>query len=115
MRASIVCTLAFIATAASAPALAQGLPSSNLNSINDSLAAQGQARAFQQQQISDFNTLRMESQRNVMFQPQGTYTAPVILRRGRGFNTAGPRHNGGVRAGRAGMNSSLGRGICVGC
>ena len=115
MRASIVCTLAFIVTAASAPALAQGLPSSNLNSINNSLAGMAQTNAFQQQQTSNFNTLRMEGQRDVMFQPQDTYTAPVILRRGHGFNTAGPRHNGGVRSGRTSTDAVLDRGICVGC
>jgi hypothetical protein len=46
MRATFLGSLALLGLAA--PALAQGLPSSNLNSINDSLAAQGQARAFQQ-------------------------------------------------------------------
>ena len=115
MRASTVCTLAFIVTAASAPAVAQGLPSSNLNSINNSLAGMAQTNAFQQQQTSNFNMLRMEGQRNVQFQSEDNYGAPDILRRGRGFNMTGPHHTRGVRAGRAGMNSSLGRGICVGC
>src|SRR3978361_1244276 len=103
MRTSIVCTLAFIAAAASTPALAQGLPSSNLNSINNSLAGMAQTNAFQQQQTSNFNTLRMEGQRNVQFQSEDNYGAPVILRRGRGFNMTGPHHTRGVRAGRAGM------------
>jgi hypothetical protein len=115
VRTSILFAAAVLTLAASAPVSAQGLPSSNLNSINNSLAGMAQSNAFQQQQISNFNTLRMESQRNVQFQPEDTYTAPLILRRGRGFNTAGPRHNGGVRAGRTGTDAVLDRGICVGC
>src|SRR4051794_14651652 len=108
MRASIVCTLAFIATAASAPAVAQGLPSSNLNSINNSLAGMAQTNAFQQQQTSNFNTLRMEGQRDVMFQPQDAYAGPIIGRRG--FrSSAGRAHI------RAGSGRTLNTGICTGC
>ena len=66
MRASIVCTLAFIATAATAPAFAQGLPSSNLNSINNSLAEQGEMRSLQQQETTNFNQSLMQSERNQM-------------------------------------------------
>jgi hypothetical protein len=114
MRASVLSLSAFL-VAVSAPALSQGLPSSNLNSINNSLAAMGQANAFQQQQTTNFNTLRMEGQRNVLFEPQDGSVAPVILRHGRGFGPAGPRHNGGVRAGRTGIDPGLDRGICIGC
>ncbi|KAB1073191.1 hypothetical protein [Methylobacterium planeticum] len=114
MRASIL-SLAACLVAVTAPALSQGLPSANLNSINNSLAAMGQASAFQQQQTSNFNTLRMDGQRNVQFQPQDGYAAPVILRQGRGFGASGPRHNGGVRAGRTGVDTGLDRGICIGC
>jgi hypothetical protein len=114
MRASILSCLPIL-VGMSAPALAQGLPSANLNSINDSLAAMGQANAVRQQQITNVDTLRMDAQRNVLFQPQDGAAALVILRNGRGFGPAGPRHNGGVRAGRTGIDPGLDRGICIGC
>jgi hypothetical protein len=108
MRASIPVTFAVLVITASVPALAQGLPSSNLNSINNSLAAMGQANAFQQQQTSNFNTLRMEGQRNVQFQPQDAYAGPIIGRRG--FrSSAGRAHI------RAGSGRTLNTGICTGC
>ncbi|WP_336490647.1 hypothetical protein [Methylobacterium nigriterrae] len=115
MRASVLWTSAVLLTA-SVPALGQGFPSSNINSINNSLAFQGEMRALQQQQTTNFNTLNMQGQRNVLFQPQGDYySAPAILPRGRGFGPAGPRHTGGVRTGRTGFDRSLDAGICVGC
>jgi hypothetical protein len=102
MRTTFLGSLALLGLAA--PALAQGLPSSNLNSINDSLAAQGQARAFQQQQTSDFNTLRMQNHRIGQSQPDAGLYGPVLPRRGayRGVR-------GSVRAG-GGATS-----ICQGC
>ena len=62
------------------PALAQGLPSSNLNGINDSLAQQSQARALRQQQTTQTNQLRMQIQRNEMLRPLPA-PAPVIVPR----------------------------------
>ncbi|GJE46028.1 hypothetical protein [Methylobacterium soli] len=104
MRATFLGCLALLGLAA--PALAQGLPSSNLNSINDSLAAQGQARAFQQQQTSDFNTLRMQNQRGVQFQPDPGVYGPIHGRRGSHHGAGG---RGSIRAG-GGTT-----GICQGC
>lgn len=104
MRATFLGSLALLGLAA--PALAQGLPSSNLNSINDSLAAQGQARAFQQQQTSDFNTLRMQNQRSVQVQPDPGVYGPVRSRRG---SHSGAGGRGSVRAGGSATS------ICQGC
>ncbi|GEP03130.1 hypothetical protein [Methylobacterium oxalidis] len=113
MRASIPCLLALLALAA--PAHAQGLPSSNLNSINDALAGQAQFRSLQQQQQADVTALRMDAQRNVLFRPGTDYAAPIVLRRGRGFSPSGPHHTGGIRSGRTRLDRSLDAGICVGC
>ncbi|AWN41398.1 hypothetical protein [Methylobacterium durans] len=115
MRASIPSLLALLALATSLPAHAQGLPSSNLNSINDALAGQAQIRSLQQQQQSDASALRMDLQRNVQFRPGASYAAPVILRRGHGFGPSGPHHTGGIRTGRTRLDRSLDAGICVGC
>ncbi|KAB1073763.1 hypothetical protein [Methylobacterium planeticum] len=104
MRATSLSGLALLGLAA--PVLAQGLPSSNLNSINDSLAAQGQARSFQQQQTTDFNTLRMLNQRDAQAQPVPGLYAPVVPRRGTHQGTGG---RGSIRAGGAGTS------ICSGC
>ncbi|MDR7039884.1 hypothetical protein J2X36_004662 [Methylobacterium sp. BE186] len=115
MRASPLYLLAALALAHALPAQAQGLPSSNLNSINDALAGQAQIRSLQQQQQADRSALRMDMQRNVLFRPDAGYTAPVILRRGHGFGASGPHHTGGIRSGRTRLDRSLDTGICVGC
>jgi hypothetical protein len=52
-----------VASAATVPAFAQ---SSNLNSINNSLAEQGEMRALQQQQTTNFDQSLMQSERNQM-------------------------------------------------
>jgi F0F1-type ATP synthase membrane subunit c/vacuolar-type H+-ATPase subunit K len=57
-----------VASAATVPALAQ---SSNLNSINNSLAEQGEMRALQQQQTTNFDQSLMQSERNQMYQQPG--------------------------------------------
>jgi len=110
MRASFLGIALLLAGLGSGSAAAQGLPSSNINSINNSLAAQSQTRAFQQQQTTDFNTLNMQGQRNVLFQPQVDYYAgPGVL--GRGFRHSGARGN---RL-HSGAGRSIGTSICRGC
>jgi hypothetical protein len=69
-----------LAGLAGAPALAQGLPSRNLNRINDALAQQSEARALRQQQTTQTNQLRMQIQRNEMLRPLPG-PAPVIVPR----------------------------------
>ena len=54
-----------VASAATVPAFAQ---SSNLNSINNSLAEQGEMRSLQQQETTNFNQSLMQSERNQMYQ-----------------------------------------------
>ncbi|WP_336488992.1 hypothetical protein [Methylobacterium nigriterrae] len=107
MRASLLATALLLAGLGSGPAAAQGMPSSNINSINNSLAAQSQMRAFQQQQTTDFNTLNMQGQRNVLFQPQPDYYAVP----GRAFHHSGAR---GQRL-HSGAGRSIGTSICRGC
>ena len=77
---AILPALAAVALPAGSPALAQGLPSANLNSINDVLAQQSQARELRQQQTTQSNQLRMQIQRNEMLRPLPT-PAPVIVPR----------------------------------
>lgn len=57
-------------------AMAQS-PSSNLNSINESLARQAEIRNLQQQQTSDSNLIRMNQQRIQQSAPPAT--APIIV------------------------------------
>ena len=54
-----------VASAATVPAVAQ---SSNLDSINNSLAEQGEMRSLQQQQTTNFDQSLMQSERNQMSQ-----------------------------------------------
>lgn len=44
-----------------------------------------------------------------------TSTRPAVLRKGREFTLAGPRHSGGSRIGRTDGDSIIDRGICIGC
>ncbi|MDR7040246.1 MULTISPECIES: hypothetical protein [Methylobacterium] len=70
--------LALLVLAAATPALAQGSPSSNLNSINNSLSQQSQTRQLRQQQQSDTANTRMEMRRNDMFR-QNPAPGPAIV------------------------------------
>jgi hypothetical protein len=72
---------AFILALAAAPALAQGAPSSNLNSINNSLAGQAQSSAAQQQQTTGANNQMMRNNRSRLSQPMpGSSSEPIIRR-----------------------------------
>ena len=65
-----------VASAAIVPAVAQ---SSNLNSINNSLASQAETRAMMQQQTTDFDTALMRSESGQMNQQpvqNGYYMLP---------------------------------------
>ncbi|MGV7034489.1 hypothetical protein [Methylobacterium symbioticum] len=100
--------------AAAAPASAQIATSQpDLNSWNHAFQQQSTLRSLQQQNTSELNTLRMQSQRNVQYRPADIYAGPVLGRRG-GFGPNGPRHQG-VRAGRTRLDRSVDTGICVGC
>jgi hypothetical protein len=64
---------AFLALALALPAgaaLAQVQPN-DPNAANASFALQSQIRTFNQQRVSDYNTLNQQFQRNVQFQPHG--------------------------------------------
>ncbi|KAB1072806.1 hypothetical protein [Methylobacterium planeticum] len=80
MRAPHLAALSPLLLLIGSPAPAQGLPSSNLNSINNSLAQQSQARTLRQQQTTQSNELRMQIQRNEMLRPNPA-PVPVILPR----------------------------------
>lgn len=83
------------------PASAQ-VQQSNPNAANQSFAIQSQFRSLQQQQISNYNILNMQAQRNVQFSPSPVYPGAYGI-------VGRPKHRGG-RAHR-GMNTS----ICTGC
>ncbi|MEA1830973.1 hypothetical protein U8607_02670 [Methylobacterium durans] len=70
--------LALLALATATPALAQGLPSSNLNSINNSLSQQSQNRQLRQQQQSDTANTRMQIRRSESFR-QAPTPAPIVV------------------------------------
>jgi hypothetical protein len=79
MRAPTLAVVVILTAASAAPVLAQGAPSSNLNSINNSLAGQAQTNSTQQQQTSGANTQRMQNNRNQMSQPAPTgQTGPIV-------------------------------------
>lgn len=90
--------LALGALACAGPATAQ-VQQSNPNAANQSFAIQSQFRSLQQQQTSDYNTLNMQAQRNVQFNPApypGEYGYIGLrghrggrpIRSHRGFNTS---------------------------
>ena len=66
-------------TLAVAPAVAQTSPSSNLNSINNSLTSQGQSNAAQQQRTTGANNQMMQNNRNQMSQPAPTGPSGPIV------------------------------------
>ncbi|KAA0119940.1 hypothetical protein CIW48_26520 [Methylobacterium sp. P1-11] len=75
------------------------------NAANTSFALQGQIRAFNQQRISDFNTLNQTIQRNVQFDASGPYLPYRGIRAGRHIGRHGVVRRGG------GVNTS----VCIGC
>ncbi len=81
MRAPAFLGVLAVALAAATPALAQVSPSSNINSINNSLAGQAQSRAVQQQQTTSSNTQMMQNRRSRLSQPTvGSSSTPLVRR-----------------------------------
>lgn len=99
------CLVAALALPAGA-ALAQ-VQQNDPNAANASLARQSDARAVQQQRVTDFNTLNMQAHRNVQYRPGAFDHGADGLRR------VGGRHGGG--RGRGASRSGFNTGVCVGC
>jgi len=79
MHGPSLAAVVILTVSSAAPALAQGAPSSNLNSINNSLAGQARSTRTQQQQTSGANTQRMQNRRNQMSQPAPTgQPGPIV-------------------------------------
>ncbi|MCJ2010934.1 hypothetical protein [Methylobacterium sp. J-076] len=102
MRSRLALGGAVILGLLAGPASAQ-VQQLNPNAANESFAVQSQFRSLNQQRTSDFNTLSMQAQRNVQFNPSPGFYGPL------------PRHgHRGVRAFRSrggGINTS----VCTGC
>ncbi|MCJ2049223.1 hypothetical protein [Methylobacterium sp. J-070] len=104
MRAASRALLA-LALALPAGAARAQVQQNDPNAANASFALQGQLRAFNQQRVTDYNTLNQSIQRNVQFGASG----PALPYRG----VYGGRHvgrHGFVRRG-GGINTS----VCTGC
>lgn len=101
MRVPLALGILALALTGAGPASAQ-VQQSNPNAANQSFAIQSQFRSLQQQQISNYNTLNMQAQRNVQFNPSPVYPGE--------YGIVGRPVHRGVRAHR-GINTS----ICTGC
>ena len=75
------------------------------NAANASFALQGQLRTFNQQRVTDFNTLNQTIQRNVQYQDLGPSLPYRGIRGGRHIGRHGVARRGG------GVNT----GVCIGC
>ena len=94
--------------ALSTPALSQ-VQQNDPNAANASFARQSEMRALQQNNVSNYNNLNMQIQRNAQFSTNQSYAYPVI---GRYRNSAPHQINGRSHST---TGHSFNSSVCIGC